>query len=185
MSNPPPPPPPPAQRLTLSFLSQPLHGEDFSSAVACLTLCVFTSVDFAGFFFWDILRWNNISVTFPSFPLARIFRMSREQRLCPGNGGKKCGAFKSPLFRDPHPTCARCRGRRCFDDMTCDICKDWSVTLWEKFHCKRSYSERRKNRPSGSIPTASKTSPPVPPASVEARPPSSLPPSVQGLGRSR
>ena len=49
------------------------------------------------------------------------------------------------------------------------------MTQWEKFHCKRSYSERRKNRPSGSIPTASKTSPPVPPASVEARPPSSLP----------
>ena len=112
---------PPAQRLTLSFLSQPLSGEDLSSAVACLTVCVFTSVDFAGFFFWDILSWNNISVTFPSFPLARIFRMSHEQRLCPGNGAKKCGAFMSPLFRDPHPTCARCRGRHCSDDMTCDI----------------------------------------------------------------
>ena len=165
---------PTAQRLTLSFLSQPLRGEDLSSAVACLTLCVFTSVDFAGFFFWDILCWNNISVTFPSFPLARIFRMPREQLLCLGNGGKKCGAFMSTLLRDPHPTCARCRGRRCFDDMTCDICKDWSVTQWEKFHCKCSYSERCKNCPSGSIPSASKTSPPVPPASAEAWPPLSL-----------
>ena len=105
-----PPPSPPAQQLTLSFLSQPLCGEDLSSAVVCLTLCVFTSVDFAGFFFWDILRWKNISATFLSFPLARIFRISREQRLCPGNGSKKCGAFMSPLFRDPHPMCARCRG---------------------------------------------------------------------------
>ena len=88
---------------------------------------VFTLMEFAGFFFGDILRWNNINVNFPSFSLARLVRMSREQRLCPGNGGKKCGAFMSPLFRVPHPTCARCRGRRCSDDMTCDICKDWSV----------------------------------------------------------
>ena len=58
------------------------------------------------------------------------------------------------------------------------------MTQWEKFRCKRSYSERRKNRPSGSNPTASKTSPPVPPASVEARPPSSLPlpPPSEGRG---
>ena len=81
--------------------------------------------------------------------------MSREQRLCPGNGGKKCGAFMSPLFRDPHPTFARCRGRCCSNDMTCDICKDWSVTQWEKYHCKHSYSERHKNRPPGSILPAS------------------------------
>ena len=58
------------------------------------------------------------------------------------------------------------------------------LTQWEKFRCKRSYGERRKNRPSGSNPTASKTSPPVPPASVEARPPSSLPlpPPSEGRG---
>ena len=58
--------PPPAQRLTLSFFSQSLRGEDLSSAVAWLCV-VFTSVEFAGFFFGDILRWNNISVTFHLF----------------------------------------------------------------------------------------------------------------------
>ena len=110
--------------------------------------------------------------------------MSCNQRLCPGNGGKKCGAFMSLLFRDRHRTCARCRGRCCSDDMTCDICKDWFVMQWEKYHCKRSYSERCKNRHSGSIPTASKTSPPVPPASAEVRPPLSLPlpPLSEGWG---
>ena len=39
----------------------------------------------------------------------------------------------SPLFRDPHPTCSRCQGRKCTADMTCDICKDWSVEQWEVF----------------------------------------------------
>ena len=152
-------------------------------------LCVvFTSVEFTGFFFGDILCWNHISVNLPSFSLARLVRMSCEQRLCPGNGGKKCGAFMSPLFRDLHPTCARCRGQRCSDDMTCDICKDWSVTQWEKYHCKRSYSERRKNRPPGSILLPSKTSPTVPPASTETWPPVSLslplplPPPSEGRG---
>ena len=37
--------------------------------------------------------------------------MSRELRICPGVGGRKCGAFLSSLDRDPHPTCARCRGK--------------------------------------------------------------------------
>ena len=38
---------------------------------------------------------------------------SLDQRLCLGVGGRKCGVFMSPLFRDPHPTCSRCRGRKC------------------------------------------------------------------------
>ena len=59
--------------------------------------------------------------------------MSCDQRLCPGVGGRRCGAFMSPLFRDPHPTCARCRGVKCMSDVTCDICKDWSVPQWEAF----------------------------------------------------
>ena len=44
------------------------------------------------------------------------------------------------------------------------------MTQWEKYHCKASYSERRKNRPTGSILTASKTSPPVPLTSREPGP---------------
>ena len=75
--------------------------------------------------------------------------MSLDQRLCPGVGGRKCGVFMSPIFRNPHPICARCRGK-CSSDVTCDICKDWSVAQWEAFLSKRSYSGRRKSCPSGS-----------------------------------
>ena len=84
--------------------------------------------------------------------------MSQEQQLCPGVGGRRCGAFISPLFRDPHPTCATCRGIKCTADMTSDICKDWSVAQWEAFLKKHPYSGHRKSRPSGSaVPTAPPT----------------------------
>ena len=79
--------------------------------------------------------------------------MSRELRICPGVGNRKCGAFLSTLDRDPHPTCARCRVKICTRDMTFDFCADW-----ELFTKKRSYKERKKSRPSGSVPPAPKTS---------------------------
>ena len=87
--------------------------------------------------------------------------MSRELRLCPGVGGRKCGAFLSSLDRDPHPTCTRCRGRVCTKDLTCDICVAWSSAQWKAFAKKRSYTERKRSaRPSGSsLPPAPKTSP--------------------------
>ena len=47
--------------------------------------------------------------------------MSKELRICPGVGARKCGAFLARLDRDPHPTCTRCRGRVCTRDMTCDF----------------------------------------------------------------
>ena len=72
--------------------------------------------------------------------------MLQEQQLCPGVGGRRCGAFMFPLFRDPHPTCLRI----CSADVTCDICKDWSVVQWEAFLKKCSYSGCRKSSPSGS-----------------------------------
>ena len=78
--------------------------------------------------------------------------MSRELRICPGVGGRKCGAFLSSLDRDPHPTCARCRGKICTRDMTCDFCVRWSSAQWELFAKKRSYKERKRSRPSGSVP---------------------------------
>ena len=59
--------------------------------------------------------------------------MSRELCICPGVGGRKCGAFLSSLDRDPHPTCARCRGKICTRDMTCDFCVGWSSAQWELF----------------------------------------------------
>ena len=86
--------------------------------------------------------------------------MSRELRICPGVGSRKCGAFLSTLDRDPHPTCTRCRGKVCTIDMTCDICADWSATQWEQFVKKRSYKDRKKpSRPSGSVPPAPLASP--------------------------
>ena len=85
--------------------------------------------------------------------------MSRELRLCPGVGGRKCGAFLSSLDRDPHPTCTRCRGKVCTRDLTCDICVEWSSAQWEAFAKKSSYAERKRSRPSGSLPPAPKTSP--------------------------
>ena len=94
--------------------------------------------------------------------------MSRELRICPGVGSRKCGAFLSTLDRDPHPTCTRCRGRICTKDMTYDICADWSVAQWEQFVKKRSYKERKKpSRPSGSVP-------PAPLASSRAETPSGV-----------
>ena len=84
--------------------------------------------------------------------------MSRELRICPGVGARKCGAFLARLDRDPHPTCTRCRGKICTRDMTCDFCAVWSAEQWELFAKKRSYKER-KHRPSGSAPSAQQTSP--------------------------
>ena len=84
--------------------------------------------------------------------------MSRELRICPGVGDRKCGAFLSRLDRDPHPTCTRCRGKVCTKDLTCDFCAVWSAEQWELFAKKRSYKERKK-RPSGSVPPAQQTSP--------------------------
>ena len=80
--------------------------------------------------------------------------MSRELRICPGVGSRRCGAFLSSLDRDPHPTCARCRGKICTRDMTCDFCVGWSPGQWEHFAKKRTYKERKRSCPSGSVPPA-------------------------------
>ena len=90
-----------------------------------------------------------------------------------------------PIFRDPHPTSARCRGIKCTADVTCDICKDWSVVQWEAFLKRRPYSGRRKKRPSGfALPPASQIPAPFASASSEAGrpapPPQSLLPPPEG-----
>ena len=94
--------------------------------------------------------------------------MSRELRICPGVGDRKCGAFLSHLDRDPHPTCTRCRGKVCTKDLTCDFCAVWSAEQWELFAKKRSYKERK--RPSGSVPPAQQTSPRAETSSGVSRP---------------
>ena len=85
--------------------------------------------------------------------------MSRELRIYPGVGRRKCGAFLSSLDRDPQPTCPRCRGKICTRDLTCDFCVGWSPAQWELFAKKRTYVERKRTRHSGFVPPAPKTSP--------------------------
>ena len=107
--------------------------------------------------------------------------MSRELRICPGVGARKCGAFLARLDRDPHPTCTRCRGKICTRDMTCDFCAVWSAEQWELFAKKRSYKER-KHRPSGSAPSAQQTSPRAETSSGVSRPGTSSSSSSHPLG---
>ena len=106
--------------------------------------------------------------------------MSRELRICPGVGDRKCGAFLSRLDRDPHPTCTRCRGKVCTKDLTCDFCAVWSAEQWELFAKKRSYKERKC--PSGSVPPARKTSPRAETSSGVSRPGTSSSSSSRPLG---
>ena len=92
----------------------------------------------------------------------------------------------SPLFRNQHPTCVRCRGTKCAADVTCDICKDWSVAQWESFLKKRPYSGRRKSHPSGSaLPSVPPNLPPFISASSEAghSAPPPCPPTPPSEGR--
>ena len=93
----------------------------------------------------------------------------------------------SPLFRNPHPTCTRCRGRSCSFDATCKICDGWSLDQWQHYRCKRAYAERSKSssRHVGDpIDTASNL--PLSPTStrsVSPPPPSlPLPPPSEGSG---
>ena len=107
--------------------------------------------------------------------------MSKELRICPGVGARKCGAFLARLDRDPHPTCTRCRGKICTRDMTCDFCAVWSAEQWELFAKKRSYKER-KHRPSGSAPSAQQASPRAETSSGVSRPGTSSSSSSRPLG---
>ena len=107
--------------------------------------------------------------------------MSKELRICPGVGARKCGAFLARLDRDPHPTCTRCRGRICTRDMTCDFCAVWSAEQWALFGKKRSYKER-KSRPSGSAPPAQQSSPRAETSSGVSRPGTSSASSSRPLG---
>ena len=107
--------------------------------------------------------------------------MSKELRICPGVGARKCGTFLARLDRDPHPTCTRCRGRVCTRDMICDFCAVWSAEQWALFAKKRSYKER-KHRPSGSAPPAQQTSPCAETSSGVSRPGTSSASSSRPLG---
>ena len=107
--------------------------------------------------------------------------MSKELRICPGVGARKCGAFLARIDRDPHPTCTRCRGKVCTRDLTCDFCAVWSAEQWALFSKKRSYKER-KSRPSGSAPPAQQSSPRTETSSGVSRPGTSSASSSRPLG---
>ena len=108
-------------------------------------------------------------------------------RRCPGNGGCPCGTYTSPLFRDPHPTYTRCRGRSCSYNSTCNTCDGWSLDQWEHYRLKRAYAGRSKSsslHAGDPIDTAS--NPPLSPTSTRSVSPSPpflpLPPPSEGIG---
>ena len=74
-------------------------------------------------------------------------------------GDRKGGAFLSFVDRDTHPTCTRCRGYVCASDMFCDFCAFVSATQWERFVRRVLALRKTSSRPSGSVPSASPTSP--------------------------
>ena len=86
-------------------------------------------------------------------------------RKCPGVGGRSCGIFMSPLTRDPHPTCYKCRGKKCTSDDACDVCISWSEEQWKEYRRKKPKKAKRdKDRaPSGTASAA------PPAASLEVR----------------
>lgn len=49
-------------------------------------------------------------------------------RKCPGNGDRGCAKFL-PNW-DVHPLCRDCRS--CTQESTCEVCIEWSGTLWSK-----------------------------------------------------
>ena len=115
---------------------------------------------------------------------------AHDRRRCPGIGGRECGTFMSPLFRDSHPACTRCRGRNCSSTSTCSICDGWSLDQWEHFRNKRSYAGRSKSSSHHSgDPTETASNPPLSPAStrfVSLAPPSlPTPHPSEGLGEGR
>ena len=108
-------------------------------------------------------------------------------RRCPGIGSRPCRTYMSPLFRDPDPTCTRCRGRSCSYNSTCNTCDGWSLDQWEHYRLKSAYAGRSKSssRHAGD-PIETASNPPLSPAStrsVSPSPPSlPLPPPSEGMG---
>ena len=172
--------PPPCCKLYVPFSSQLTAWVD----VCRLTLCFVLrfsglSAQFRHLFlqrgFGDVLSFYFFS--FCPLLLVRLRKLQRimqDQRVCPGRTGKKCIVFMSPLIRDPHIHCPRCRGNKCTIDKTCIICKSWPPEQWELFAKKKSYAHSKARRgrsvsmsasPAPSVAGTSVGRPSVPPAS--------------------
>ena len=93
----------------------------------------------------------------------------------------------SPLFRDPHPTCTRCKSRSySFHDKR-KICDGWSLHQWQLYRRKRAYTEHSQSSSRHAVdPIDTASNPPLSPTSmrpVSPPPPSlPLPPPSEGSG---
>ena len=115
---------------------------------------------------------------------------SNEMRRCPGVGDHQCGTYMSPLFRDPHPTCTRCRGRSCSYKSTCETCDGWSLDQWEHYRLKCTYAGRSKSSSChAGDPIETASNPPLSSASTRSVSPMPLslplPTPSEGLGEGR
>ena len=148
-------PPPPPQHRGSSVISLLNHGrvKTSLSVVACCSSSATPLFTFCG--------WTGFSstVSLSIFFLYYILSYVKGVKNLSWGGRQEVWAFLSTLDRDPHPTCARCRGKICTKDLTCDFCAVWSAEQWERFTKKRSYKERKKHRPSGFVPPTQQTSP--------------------------
>ena len=184
--------------ITPSLIRYPATAERTAHLVLPFSFLYFSvSVYDLWIIFWltwtvDVYTGFNISVTHFCLFLASYFwfRMaSNEMRRCPDNGGRPCSTYMSPLFRDPHPTCTRCRGRSCSYNSTCNTCDGWLLDQWEHYRLtgKRAYAGRSKSssRHAGD-PIDSASNSPLSPASTRSVSPSppSLPLSApsEGMG---
>ena len=131
-----PPPPPTGQKAQLSFFSQPLYGVDLSRSGDLrfwLNLC---------FHRWMCLVFLRGQTTLDFDKCSFFVLLLRLFRSCHKisdfamvfgtvGAGHSCPPYLGTLIQHD-------RGRKCTSDVTCDICKDWSVVQWEVFLKKRS-----------------------------------------------
>ena len=139
----------PAHRLKLPFRFQPLR------AVTCLYTSWWPALPCVVLvYIRGIIGWHRTVTPFAGLTLSvnlfvfhlLSFVSCRLQTLeCVLGWVDVNAACLSPVFKDPHPTCSRCRGRRCSSDSPCSDCHDWSLDQWEMYNKRRSYAER--NRP--------------------------------------
>ena len=93
----------------------------------------------------------------------------------------------SPLFRDPHPTCSRCRGRSYSYKSTCKTCDGWSLDQWEHYRLNElmlgavNHLPAMLATPLKKLPTLPCHQPPRGPFRLRLPPP----PPLVGLGEGR
>ena len=171
------PPPPHSTAAQLSFFAQPRMGEDLS---LCGGLLLRRLLHFVYVWWMDWILFDFVSEYF----LSVIFRLCQGsyeyvQGWATGNVVLSCRLSNGI----PTPLVLGVGGKICTMTLTYDFCAVWSAAQWERFNKKRSYKERKKHRPSGSVPTAQQTSPRAETSSGVSRPGTSSSSSSRPLGR--